>query len=132
MPFFFSKKKNKVKLDLTEHHRDKRKMGKNVDPTRAITEEEPWAIAQQAGKGISQMRHKDHFGNEIVDPDRSNPTRHRMERPLETIRSFERAIYNDFDREFYPRSRPVRNGMQLPATPLSSTDACMVVNHSAT
>ncbi|KAK6332823.1 hypothetical protein TWF696_002845 [Orbilia brochopaga] len=84
-------------------------MGKNVDPTRAITEEEPWAIAQQAGKGISQLRHKDQYGNEITDPDRSNPTRHRMERPLETIRSFDRAIYNDPDREFYPR-RPVRNG----------------------
>ncbi|KAJ6262702.1 Beclin-1 [Drechslerella dactyloides] len=104
------KKKHKVKVDLTEHHRDKRKMGKNVDPSRAITEEEPWAIAQQAGKGISQMRHKDQYGNDIVDPDRSNPTRHRMERPLETIRSFERAIYNDFDREFYPPRRSNRNG----------------------
>ncbi|KAF3938467.1 hypothetical protein ABW19_dt0203959 [Dactylella cylindrospora] len=101
MPFF-SSKKNKVKVDLTEHHRDKRRMGKSVDPSRAITEEEPWAIAQQAGKGLSHIRHKDQYGNEITDPDRSNPTRHRMERPLETIRAFERAIYND-DREFYPR-----------------------------
>ncbi|KAF3905593.1 hypothetical protein AA313_de0208854 [Arthrobotrys entomopaga] len=83
-------------------------MGKNVDPTRAITEEEPWAIAQQTGQGISQIRHKDQFGNEITDPDRSNPTRHRMERPLETIRNFERAIYNDSERD-YPR-RPHRNG----------------------
>ncbi|EWC45225.1 hypothetical protein DRE_05952 [Drechslerella stenobrocha 248] len=109
MPFFSSKKKHKTKIDLTEHHRDKRKMGKNVDPTRAITEEEPWAIAQQAGKGISQLRHKDQYGNDITDPDRSNPTRHRMERPLETIRSFERAIYHDYDREFLPR-RSNRNG----------------------
>ncbi|EPS44646.1 hypothetical protein H072_1335 [Dactylellina haptotyla CBS 200.50] len=84
-------------------------MGKNVDPTRAITEEEPWAIAQQAGKGISQLRHKDQFGNEIVDPDRSNPTRHRMERPLDTIRNFEKAIYNDYERDFYPR-RSNRHG----------------------
>ncbi|KAK6533121.1 hypothetical protein TWF281_007276 [Arthrobotrys megalospora] len=101
MPFFSSKKK--VKIDLTEHSRDKRKMGKNVDPSRAITEEEPWAIAQQAGKGISQLRHKDQYGNEITDPDRSNPTRHRMERPLDTIRSFERAINHDYDREYAPR-----------------------------
>ncbi|KAF3919667.1 hypothetical protein ABW20_dc0105549 [Dactylellina cionopaga] len=101
MPFFSSKKK--VKLDLTEHHRDKKKMGKNVDPTRAITEEEPWAIAQQAGKGISQIRHKDIHGNEITDPDRSNPTRHRMERPLDTIRSFEKAISGDYDRDYLPR-----------------------------
>ncbi|KAK6330247.1 hypothetical protein TWF730_004742 [Orbilia blumenaviensis] len=101
MPFFSSKKK--VKIDLTEHHRDKRKMGKNVDPSRAITEEEPWAIAQHTGKGISQMRHKDQYGNEITDPDRSNPTRHRMERPLDTIRGFERAINHDYDRDYIPR-----------------------------
>jgi len=100
MPFFSSKKK--VKIDLTEHHRDKKKMGKSVDPSRAIREEEPWAIAQQAGKGLSTLRHKDQFGNEITDPDKSNPTRHRMERPLDTIRSFERAIYHD-EKELYPR-----------------------------
>lgn len=30
--------------------------------------------------------------NIAADPDRSNPTRPRMERPLDTIRSFEAAI----------------------------------------
>lgn len=54
--------------------------------------------------------HKDQFGNIIssspllsclpmlanplaADPDLSNPTRPRLERPLDTIRSFEKAIY---------------------------------------
>jgi len=34
----------------------------------------------------------DIYGNPITDPDRSNPTRWRMERPLDTIRAFEHAI----------------------------------------
>lgn len=55
------------------------------------------------------MQHKDQFGNAISafykllllvlkltitdEPDLSNPTRPRFERPLDTIRSFEVAIY---------------------------------------
>lgn len=31
----------------------------------------------------------------IVEPDLTNPTRHRWERPLDTIRGFEAAIYKD-------------------------------------
>ena len=33
-----------------------------------------------------------------ADPDRSNPTRPRMERPLDTIRSFEAAIDGSYSR----------------------------------
>lgn len=37
--------------------------------------------------------------NEIADPDRSNPTRSRWERPLDTIRSFEAAIDGNYARK---------------------------------
>lgn len=34
----------------------------------------------------------------VADPDLSNPTRHRFERPLDTIRSFEAAIDGEYKR----------------------------------
>ena len=34
----------------------------------------------------------------VADPDRSNPTRPRLERPLDTIRSFEAAIDGSYSR----------------------------------
>lgn len=37
----------------------------------------------------------------IVEPDLTNPTRHRWERPLDTIRGFEAAIYKDEYRGSY-------------------------------
>jgi hypothetical protein len=45
---------------------------------------------------LRAMQHKDQFGNVITDPDLSNPTRPRLERPLDTIRSFEAAIYGTY------------------------------------
>ena len=42
----------------------------------------------------------------IVEPDRSNPTRPRWERPLDTIRSFEAAI----DSEYRQRKSMMRSG----------------------
>ncbi|KAK4565475.1 hypothetical protein LTR86_004092 [Recurvomyces mirabilis] len=51
--------------------------------------------------------HKDVNGNVIVDPDLSNPTRPRMERPLDTIRAFEKAIDNGYKRRSsYLASQP--------------------------
>ena len=41
--------------------------------------------------------------NGAADPDASNPTRPRLERPLETIRSFEAAIDGTYNRR--PMSR---------------------------
>lgn len=38
---------------------------------------------------------RDIFGNPILQPDMSNPTRNRDERPLDTIRGFEYAITGD-------------------------------------
>lgn len=40
----------------------------------------------------------------IADPDRSNPTRNRWERPLDTIRSFEAAIDGNHTRRTYSRA----------------------------
>lgn len=40
----------------------------------------------------------------IADPDRSNPTRSRWERPLDTIRSFEAAIDGNYSRKSYMRT----------------------------
>lgn len=39
-----------------------------------------------------------------ADPDRSNPTRSRWERPLDTIRSFEAAIDGNYSRKSYMRT----------------------------
>ncbi|BCS21490.1 DUF2406 domain-containing protein [Aspergillus puulaauensis] len=41
---------------------------------------------------LSGIQHVDRQGKVISDPDRSNPTRPRLERPLDTIRGFEAAI----------------------------------------
>lgn len=67
------------------------------------------------------MQHRDRYGNLIsallvpeisilqeadpplADPDRSNPTRPRLERPLDTIRAFEAAIDGSYERR--PSSR---------------------------
>jgi hypothetical protein len=35
----------------------------------------------------------------VADPDKSNPTRNRWERPLDTIRSFEAAIDGNYRRK---------------------------------
>ncbi|RPB19847.1 hypothetical protein L211DRAFT_842261 [Terfezia boudieri ATCC MYA-4762] len=75
-------------------------MTSTVDPTRAITEEEPFAMAQaKPTESRSVARYKDVYGNPIVEPDLSNPTRSRWERPLETIRSFEAQINKDMRRQ---------------------------------
>ena len=79
---------------------------------------------------LRQVRHKDAYGNEIgmyvsvyyvsrslmpyaVDPDLSNPTRPRLERPLDTIKNFEKAIDDGYKR----RSTHVRQGAQRPTPP---------------
>ncbi|KAJ6150712.1 hypothetical protein N7470_007306 [Penicillium chermesinum] len=67
-----------------------------ADPNRALYEAQPMAFTNQPATidshSLRLMQHKDREGRIITDPDRSNPTRHRLERPLDTIRSFEAAI----------------------------------------
>ena len=63
--FFGRKKKTKIDLRETKAEKEHRKMTSKVsDPTKAIREQEPFAAAQNAVT-ISQVKHKDQFGNEI-------------------------------------------------------------------
>ncbi|MCJ1478934.1 hypothetical protein MMC13_007618 [Lambiella insularis] len=95
------------KIDLTETAKDKagRKMNSKADPTKAMNEAQPAAQALEAStlESIRNLQHKDINGNLITDPDRSNPTRPRLERPLDTIRSFEAAIDGSYSRRFSTR-----------------------------
>jgi hypothetical protein len=69
-----------------------------------MNELQPMAVALEKSNmgSLRAMEHKDQYGNPITDPDWSNPTRPRFERPLDTIRSFEAAIYGT-----YTSTRPV-------------------------
>lgn len=84
------------RLSLVESHKEKeaRMMRTHADPLRAMNEMQPSAMALEKSnlESLRSIVHKDRFGNPITDPDPSNPTRHRLERPLDTIRSFEAAI----------------------------------------
>lgn len=91
-------------------------------PVSGVIHADPTLIAeanlreQSTMANIREYRHKDSYGNMIgefvtilidwddmlnedtADPDLSNPTRPRMERPLDTIRSFEKAIDEGYKR----------------------------------
>ncbi|KAF2277480.1 uncharacterized protein EI97DRAFT_365406, partial [Westerdykella ornata] len=71
-----------------------------ADPNAAISEAQPVATALEAPTmaPLRSLTHKDDKGNPITDPDFSNPTRYRWERPLETIRRFQEAIDQDYRR----------------------------------
>ncbi|KAL7927461.1 hypothetical protein ACQKWADRAFT_4221 [Trichoderma austrokoningii] len=104
-------RKNSVttKIDLHETHaeKDSRRLHSKADPTLAMNEAEPSVEAVMAATSLSPLRsiqHKDAYGNVIADPDLSNPTRNRWERPLDTIRSFEAAIEGDYARRSMYRS----------------------------
>ncbi|GAB1198333.1 hypothetical protein APSETT444_007652 [Aspergillus pseudonomiae] len=56
------------RTESVSSHSYKKSLSSKADPNAALREEQP------------------------TDPDRSNPTRPRMERPLDTIRGFEAAI----------------------------------------
>jgi len=100
------------KNNLHETHAEKesKRLHSKADPTLAMNEAEPAAIAAQAAgadaalRPLSSIQHKGFDGLTIVDPDRSNPTRSRWERPLETIRSFEAAIDSGYNRKSFHRS----------------------------
>ncbi|GFF31111.1 uncharacterized protein C19C7.04c [Aspergillus udagawae] len=69
-------------------------LSSKADPNQALTEAQPinQAVSGTPMFSLRSMQHRDKDGNIISDPDRSNPTRPRLERPLDTIRSFEAAI----------------------------------------
>ncbi|KAI1188859.1 hypothetical protein F5B17DRAFT_241232 [Nemania serpens] len=101
------------KIDLTETSAEKeaKRLHSKADPTMALSEREPAMEAQtlSARPPLRAIQHKDLNGNPIADPDRSNPTRSRWERPLDTIRGFEAAIDGGYNRKsFYkPDADPV-------------------------
>lgn len=77
------------------------KNSSKANPNAAITEAQPGdaQLLEQATLGsLRSGQHVDANGNVITDPDLSNPTRPRLERPLDTIRSFEKAIDNGYKR----------------------------------
>lgn len=71
----------------------------------ALNEREPAMEAQTISErpALRSIQHRDLYGNPIADPDRSNPTRSRWERPLDTIRSFEAAIDGGYNRKSFYR-----------------------------
>ncbi|KAK0383247.1 hypothetical protein NLU13_9160 [Sarocladium strictum] len=94
--------------DLYETHEEKeaRRLHTKADPSLAIREAEPSVVAmtQSSLAPLRSITHKDALGNPIADPDKSNPTRSRWERPLDTIRSFEAAIDGGYSRKSLHRS----------------------------
>lgn len=91
------------KIDTTETAKDKEfyHMKTKADPTQALNEAQPATrntTEVTTIQSIRNLEHRDAEGNVITDPDRSNPTRPRMERPLDTIRSFEAAIDGSYSR----------------------------------
>ncbi|MCJ1445290.1 MAG: hypothetical protein MMC23_005795 [Stictis urceolatum] len=100
------------KMDPAETQREKthRRMTSKNDPNLAMKEMQPGqaALEQTTIDSLRGIQHKDMHGNVITDPDRSNPTRPRLERPLDTIRAFEAAIdgsYNKRSSMIRPESR---------------------------
>lgn len=98
---------SKGKGDLTESPQEKArrdsiwKNSSKANPNAALSEAQPGTlnlIEESTLQPLRTIQHKDVNGNPIVDPDLSNPTRPRMERPLDTIRSFERAIDDGYKR----------------------------------
>ncbi|KAK1807362.1 hypothetical protein LTR12_018290 [Friedmanniomyces endolithicus] len=98
---------SKGKVDLTESPGEKSrrdsiwKNSSKANPNAALNELTPGVLnltEQSTLQSLREYQHKDVNGNPIVDPDLSNPTRPRMERPLDTIRSFEKAIDNGYKR----------------------------------
>ncbi|KAH7399375.1 hypothetical protein BKA66DRAFT_162449 [Pyrenochaeta sp. MPI-SDFR-AT-0127] len=71
-----------------------------ANPNAAMEEAQPIAAALEKPtlQSLRSFQHNDAAGNLIVDPDLSNPTRSRWERPLDTIRSFEAAIDGEYKR----------------------------------
>ncbi|TVY33490.1 Uncharacterized protein LOCC1_G007796 [Lachnellula occidentalis] len=102
-----SKKSNESgghKVDLHETHQEKdsKRLHTKADPSMALAEAEPSAVANSVQTSLAPIRaiqHRDAQGNPIADPDRNNPTRSRWERPLDTIRAFEAAIDGNYSRK---------------------------------
>lgn len=107
----FNEARKSIKVSTQDAERLKIRTINVHDPIlNAVNEDQPFQEASFAfaSNGVdnrkslsyfaSTNRILDSFGNPIVKPDISNPTRSRDERPMDTIRSFEYAITGD---QFY-------------------------------
>ncbi|OGM48012.1 hypothetical protein ABOM_002788 [Aspergillus bombycis] len=82
------------RTESVSSHSYKKSLSSKADPNAALREDQPIAnaIGGTSLFSLRSMQHRDAKGDIIADPDRSNPTRPRLERPLDTIRGFEAAI----------------------------------------
>ncbi|KAJ5725821.1 uncharacterized protein N7483_007178, partial [Penicillium malachiteum] len=89
---------HKSNLSESSQEKARRNLHTKADPLVAMNELQPNLVALEKSNlgSLRDIQHKDQFGNAITDPDWSNPTRPRFERPLDTIRSFEAAIYGTY------------------------------------
>ncbi|GIK06725.1 hypothetical protein Aspvir_002375 [Aspergillus viridinutans] len=96
MPFSRSSRPSSDRAGSIGSHESYKKvtLSSKADPNQALTEAQPinQAVSGTPMFSLRSMQHRDKDGNIIADPDRSNPTRPRLERPLDTIRSFQAAI----------------------------------------
>lgn len=99
-----SSKSPKIKHARKESDSERRKThydpSTKANPNAAMIEAQPIAAALEKPtlQSLRSFQHSDVDGNPIAEPDLSNPTRSRWERPLDTIRSFEAAIDGEYRR----------------------------------
>ncbi|KAL4890552.1 hypothetical protein BDV59DRAFT_204265 [Aspergillus ambiguus] len=90
----FSRTSSKESGSIKSHDK-KSSLSSKADPNQALNEAQPMShmgTAESNMFSLRSMQHRDAEGKVITDPDLSNPTRPRLERPLDTIRSFHAAI----------------------------------------
>ncbi|KAJ5797643.1 uncharacterized protein N7503_006939 [Penicillium pulvis] len=107
---------HKSQLSESSEEKARRNLHTKADPLVAMTELQPNLVALEKSNlaSLRETQHKDQFGDPITDPDWSNPTRPRFERPLDTIRSFEAAIngtYGTKRRDSYARTEDAASQM---------------------
>ncbi|KAH7087141.1 hypothetical protein FB567DRAFT_60170 [Paraphoma chrysanthemicola] len=92
--------KHERKVSESEKRKTHYDPSTKANPNAAMNEAQPIAAALEKPtlQSLRSFQHKDSQGNDIVDPDLSNPTRSRWERPLDTIKSFEAAIDGEYRR----------------------------------
>ncbi|KAF2204178.1 hypothetical protein GQ43DRAFT_438168 [Delitschia confertaspora ATCC 74209] len=85
-----------------------------ANPNAAMNEAQPIAAALEKPtlQSLRSFQHKDLNGNLIAEPDLSNPTRSRWERPLDTIRSFHAAIDNEYKNDHRRKGPPDQSDPQ--------------------
>ncbi|KAJ5592880.1 hypothetical protein N7537_009784 [Penicillium hordei] len=90
---------HKRRVSESSEEKARRNLHTKADPLVAMNELQPMAVALEKSNlgSLRELEFKDQYGNVITDPDLSNPTRPRLERPLDTIRSFEAAINGSYN-----------------------------------